>query len=276
MHTPSSTTDGNGGLHAVVMTHVIPAGLLGPTPTTLDVRAYLVPHATGLVLIDTGMDPTGQALDAAVVEVGADWSDISHVLISHNHVDHVGALAHVRHAAAGAQVLASPLDRVPDARPVTAGDKIGALQVLATPGHTPGHLSFLDQDRGLLFIGDCLGVSNGRLVRAPVPFTADPDRAEETLHTLRALRVQRMLFAHGPELIDPWAQLDALLDHQILSSGTPGPAEPRRDAHSHHAGTPSPRTVRAALQPRACGDVSPPVSADPARSPVSRTVGGST
>ena len=38
------------------MEHVIPAGRLGPEPVKLDVRAYLVPHESGLVLVDTGMD----------------------------------------------------------------------------------------------------------------------------------------------------------------------------------------------------------------------------
>src|SRR5215471_9344365 len=63
----------------------LPAGALGPGPVTLDVRAYLVSHATGVVLVDTGMDAGGPSLDAALIEVGASWSDVSHVLISHAH-----------------------------------------------------------------------------------------------------------------------------------------------------------------------------------------------
>jgi glyoxylase-like metal-dependent hydrolase (beta-lactamase superfamily II) len=58
------------------------------------VRAYLVTHATGVILIDTGMDASGHALDAALGEASAAWSDVSHVLISHAHRDHVGALEH--------------------------------------------------------------------------------------------------------------------------------------------------------------------------------------
>jgi hypothetical protein len=40
-------------IRAVVMEHRIPAGALGPEPVTLDVRAYLVTHATGVILVDT-------------------------------------------------------------------------------------------------------------------------------------------------------------------------------------------------------------------------------
>jgi hypothetical protein len=34
----------------------------------------------------------------------------------------------------------------------------------------------------------------------------------KTLHSLLALRGSRMLFGHGPELADPWGELEALLE----------------------------------------------------------------
>jgi metallo-beta-lactamase superfamily protein len=97
---PNGTLTGmSATIRAVVMEHRIPAGALGPEPVTLEVRAYLVTHATGVILVDTGMDASGHALDAALGEAGAAWSDVSHVLITHAHPDHVGALDHVRQAA---------------------------------------------------------------------------------------------------------------------------------------------------------------------------------
>ena len=89
---------------------------------------------------------------------------------------------------------------------------VGPLRVVASPGHTPGHVCFLDDARGALFVGDCLGTVAGRLGRGPQQFTADPQVAEQTLHSLLALRGCRMLFGHGPELADPWNELDALLE----------------------------------------------------------------
>jgi hypothetical protein len=64
-------------IHSITMEHQVPAGALGPESMTLDVRAHLVPPATGIVLVDTGIEPTGHALDAAVNQVGATWSDVS-------------------------------------------------------------------------------------------------------------------------------------------------------------------------------------------------------
>src|SRR3954469_12560999 len=207
------------GIHTIAMDHQIPAGALGPEPVTLDVGAYLVPHAGGVVLVDTGMDPSGHFLDSALSELGAGWSDVSHVLVTHAHPDHVGALNHVRGAAPAAAAMASPLDGLPGLDPLADGDVVGPLRVVASPGHTPGHVSFLDEESAALFVGDCLGVVDGRLVRAPERFTVDRRLAEQTLHGLPAFRGSRMLCGHGPELADPWDQLDELLQGRRLRGG---------------------------------------------------------
>ena len=176
---PNGTLTGmSAAIRAVVMEHRIPAGALGPEPVTLDVRAYLVTHATGVILVDTGMDASGHALDAALGEAGAAWPDVSHVLITHAHRDHVGALDHVRQAAPAAAVMASPMEGLPGLHPLADRDVIGPLRVFASPGHTPGHLSLVDEEQGVLLVGDCVGVVAGRLVRAPERFTADLEVAE--------------------------------------------------------------------------------------------------
>jgi glyoxylase-like metal-dependent hydrolase (beta-lactamase superfamily II) len=209
---PTATLTGIASIHTIAMEHRIPAGALGPEPVILDVRAYLVPHPGGLVLVDTGMEPTGRAIDSALGLLGAAWTDVSHIAITHNHPDHVGALDHARQHAHRAAVTASPLDGLVDIHPVVDGDTVGPLRVVASPGHTPGHLSLLDESQGTLLVGDCLGTADGRLMRAPEQFTADLDIAEQTLHRLRAYRGTRILFSHGPELTHPWDELDALLE----------------------------------------------------------------
>ena len=199
---------------SIPMEHEIPAGAMGPAPVRLDVRAYLVPHATGLVLVDTGMDAAGDAIDTALAGAGASWSDVSDVVLTHAHPDHVGALDHVKASAPNITVHAHPSERLPgaSASAVEDGSRVGTLRVFATPGHTAGHISLIDNDRGALLIGDCLGVVDGQLVRAPDLFTADPETAERSLERLRELRGSRMLFAHGPEMASPWAALDLMLE----------------------------------------------------------------
>lgn len=194
------------------MRHEIPAGALGPDPVVIDVRAFFVPHPTGLVLVDTGMDPSGSSLDAALTASGAGWSDVTDVVVSHHHPDHTGALDHVHDLVPRAIVHAHPLDEVPGTTSLLDGERVRSLRAFATPGHTAGHLSVVDDDRGVVLVSDCLGVVDGQLRRGPEMFTADPDQAERSLHRLLELRGARLLVSHGPEPDDPWNALDRLLD----------------------------------------------------------------
>lgn len=195
----------------IPMEERLPAGALGTLPMTLDIRAYLVPCGAGLILVDTGMDQGGRAIDAALEDAGADWSDVSQIVLTHGHRDHVGGLRHARSSARSAVVLASPLEMIDGTQPLTESGIIGSLRVFPTPGHTPGHVSLFDEDRGILLVGDCLGVIDGKLVRPPAQFTSDQAQAERSLRRILELRGARMLFAHGPEIDRPWDALDELL-----------------------------------------------------------------
>lgn len=199
---------------AILMEQVLPAGAIGPEETILDIRAYLVPHQTGLTLVDTGMARNGLALDRALLDAGATWADVSEVVITHAHPDHTGALGHVRASAPHARFFAHPAEGLSNTHPLLDGETVGELRAFATPGHTPGHLCLLDEATGAVLLGDCLMVQDGRLVRAFAQFTVDAALAEQSLHRLRSLRGTRMLFSHGPEIRQPWDELDVLLDNQ--------------------------------------------------------------
>lgn len=190
----------------------IPAGMVGPDAVDLDVRAFLVGRPGGLLLIDTGMSADAHAIGDALGSVGADWGDLEGVVLTHAHPDHVGGLATVRARAPRATVWASPLDSYDgDISPVGEGDHVAGVRVVATPGHTPGHLALLDEDEGTLFTGDAIGSVDGRLDGGPPMFTADHDQARASLARLLAPGIGRWMFAHGPELPDTEAQLGALL-----------------------------------------------------------------
>ena len=118
------------------------------------------------------------------------------VVITHAHPDHVGALDHVRVAAPQARFHANPAERLAGTLPLWDGDTVNSLRAIATPGHTEGP-SLIDESQAALLVGDCLGVVDGQLVRAPAQFTADGEQAEASLHRLLSMRGSRMLFAHG-------------------------------------------------------------------------------
>ena len=138
--------------------------------------------------------------------------DVHVIAMQHLIPDHVGGLERVRRQAPSARLMASAFEGLPDAEPLSDGQQAGPLRVVATAGHTAGHLSLVDETHGILFVGDCLGTVGGRLVRAPQQFTSDPVTAEQSLRRLPAFRGSRMLFGHGDELAAPWDSLDALLD----------------------------------------------------------------
>ena len=60
------------------------------------------------------------------------------------------------------------------------GDVIG-LQIIATPGHTPGHFCVFDPVGSLLVAGDAMVNLNNRLGGANPQYTADMDKANESL-----------------------------------------------------------------------------------------------
>jgi glyoxylase-like metal-dependent hydrolase (beta-lactamase superfamily II) len=179
---------------------------------TFDVRCFLVPHATGIVLIDTGPPGTIALIAAGLDRIGARWSDVTDIVLTHKHFDHVASLAEAAAMAGGPTVWAGTEDRAEIPLPgvvraLDEGDRVRDLRAIATPGHTAGHRSLAHDDAGLLFAGDVAGTATGMLTRGPEQFTADPDEAERTLRALATMEWDRIVFSHGPEVAD---SLDAL------------------------------------------------------------------
>jgi glyoxylase-like metal-dependent hydrolase (beta-lactamase superfamily II) len=96
--------------------------------------------------------------------------------------------------------------------PLREGDRVHHLEVLATPGHTPGHISLWDRAGSLLFAGDAVGNDRGALSFGPPAFTTDPAGARASLERVESMQLDRVLFAHGPEVQDPNAAIRQLLE----------------------------------------------------------------
>lgn len=199
----------------VVRETVIPAGVAGPEPLAMDVRCYAVAQPAGIVIIDTGMPDAESGIAAAVEALGGSFADVRDIVLTHLHMDHVGSLTAVAERAPLAAIYAGGADS-PDIRaprritPIGEGTAIQDFGVLATPGHTPGHVSLFHEPTGTLFIGDAAFSDLGEAVRGPEAFTADAAVAEESLARIAALGPARILFAHGAELPSPAQALSRL------------------------------------------------------------------
>jgi glyoxylase-like metal-dependent hydrolase (beta-lactamase superfamily II) len=201
------------GVVPVVTDVELPAGVAGPEPMSFDVRCFLLPHDDGVTLIDTGLHAGGEPIAAALHGIGAEWTDLSDVVLTHAHPDHVGAMATVTALAPGATLRGGRDDVFPTpVRPAADGDTVRGLRIVATPGHTPGHLCVLDEAHGTLFTGDAIGSQAGELTQGPAGFIADRRDAARSLRRLADLRPGRMIFAHGDEVRDPAEALARFVD----------------------------------------------------------------
>jgi hydroxyacylglutathione hydrolase len=133
-------------------------------------------------LSNTYLVAAGPNTDAFVVDAGGPMDrifakadehglNVTHILLTHHHHDHVAELGAALERWPDAQVLAHPEERVPGTTgDLNPGDEltIGGLSVkaLPTPGHTAGMLSLL-VDGKELYTGDTLFKGSVGGVRAP-------------------------------------------------------------------------------------------------------------
>lgn len=180
------------------------------------VSAYVIVRAGEAAVIDTGTQGSADAIEAVLSQLGSRWEDLSHVILTHSHGDHIGSLDAVLTSASAAVAYAGAADipAISSPRPVGAvddGDSVFDLQVIATPGHTPGHISLLDPTLRVLFAGDAINGDNGNVAGPNPQFTPDMDTAFRSVEVLAALDYDAILFGHGePATEDAVAQVAAL------------------------------------------------------------------
>lgn len=194
----------------------LPAGVAGETELDFDVRCFVIRHRSGLVLLDAGLPGSGPLIELVLKRLGAGWTDVTDVVITHGHPDHIGGLNEVSLKAPNAIRWAgmgdvSSISSPAPIRPLREGQHVQNLRIIATPGHTEGHVSLLHEGEGILFVGDAIGTVTGELTRGPAHFTADAEEAERSLERLSTLQATRMLFSHGPEIEDPGSRLKDLV-----------------------------------------------------------------
>ena len=203
------------------------------------VNAYVVESDDGLVLIDTGMPKKAGRIAEAIRDMGRDAKDVRHILVTHHHVDHVGSLMPLSnlsgaaiHAPAGdaavircevkppgpnraklsGRTLGPLLEKISPDQPkclvdheLNDGDRLdlaGGIQVIATPGHTAGHVSCLiERNGGVMMAADAAG-ARGQKVGPPTGaifgmFTEDLEEAVRSFHKLAGFDFEVAITGHG-------------------------------------------------------------------------------
>jgi glyoxylase-like metal-dependent hydrolase (beta-lactamase superfamily II) len=206
------------------------------------VNAFLVVEDDGLTLVDTMIGGSQDAILAAARDIGR---PIARIALTHAHGDHVGSVDALAAALPNATVAISARDArfltgdktldpgEPESklsggypkietRPgllFAPGDRIGSLEVIAAPGHTPGHVAFLDTRDRTLIAGDAYSTLGGVATTAkinprfPLPGLATWDKPTtlRTAKELRALDPARLAVGHGTVVENPGAAMDAAI-----------------------------------------------------------------
>ena len=203
------------------------------------VNSYLVQEDDGFTLVDTMLPGSAKAILAAAERAGA---PIVRIALTHAHGDHIGSLDALADALPGVEVLISSRDArllrkdrsmdpgepdvklrggYPGAKTVPtstfeAGDRVGSLEVVGAPGHTPGHVAFLDSRDGTMLSGDAYSTLGGMATTAkvnprfPLPTLATWHRPTElaSARALRALDPARLAPGHGRIVEAPGAAME--------------------------------------------------------------------
>ncbi len=170
------------------------------------VSAYVLARGDQVAIVDTGTAGNAERIEAALAALDAGWGDVDHVVLTHLHPDHVGGLPAVLDAAATAQAYAGEADvaGITSPRPlvpVNDGDEVFGLEVIATPGHTPGHIAVIDEAAGLLVAGDALNESGGQVLGANPQFSSDMTAADNSVRVLAARRFDTLVVGHGEPIV---------------------------------------------------------------------------
>jgi glyoxylase-like metal-dependent hydrolase (beta-lactamase superfamily II) len=206
------------------------------------VNAFLVREDDGFTLVDTTISGSADDFISAARAAGG---EIKRIALTHGHGDHVGSLDALKERLGDAvEVLMPELDarihagekvtegKLPGAWPtikttpdvrLQPGDRVGSLEVVAAPGHTPGHSAFIDTRDRSLIAGDTfttigsVQVSNHFYWRFPLAAAATWDKGKdlESARALRALDPALLVVGHGGAVRQPGAEID----RAIVSAG---------------------------------------------------------
>jgi glyoxylase-like metal-dependent hydrolase (beta-lactamase superfamily II) len=220
-------------------------------------NAYLLVEGETAALIDTGLSKDRESLLAALRQVSLTEHAIRAVYLTHGHCDHAGNAAYlagygaVVHAhKAEARMLGLPrrtyvptgwqrLTRLPTSLAFTLGERLypverrqpdilledgdtlqapgGPLRVVASPGHTPGHIALYREQDSVLFSGDAIlnVIPVKRVTGLSLPmglFTENMRQARNSARQLATLRPNLLLSGHGwplqgntAVLLESWA-----------------------------------------------------------------------
>jgi glyoxylase-like metal-dependent hydrolase (beta-lactamase superfamily II) len=205
------------------------------------VQAHLVLEPE-LSLIDCGYSGSMPRIAEAIEGVGRSMDELARVVCTHGHPDHAGGAREL--ALAGVPILIHPADGArlsttwrdalrhpsrgrifaamtpepPETVPIRDGDVLpilGGLEVVHTPGHTPGSVCLYGRRDRVLFVGDTLQRRFGTVSFASSLYSDDIATARRSVQRLASLDVNTVVFSHFPPLAEGASETLATLARRL-------------------------------------------------------------
>lgn len=217
-------------------------------PKLFPVNCYIVEEQRELILIDAGMPASFKGIVKAIDRL---HKPLKTIILTHAHGDHVGSLMNLKEQFPDVCIAISirdsrllkgdksldewepqipikggvpkKMDIIPDLL-LKEGDKIGSLQVIETPGHTPGSISLLDQNTGALIVGDAFQTKGKVAVAGQIvltfPFPAygtwNKEASLESAKKIQRLSPSLLAVGHGEMIKNPGVMIEkAIMDAKM-------------------------------------------------------------
>ncbi len=169
-----------------------------------------------LILVDTSAEANASDVLSYLRKIGYRPSDISSIIITHTHPDHVGGLATLKEKTE-AEVASHRIEAQYIAKETTYpgglgplrhracpvdvlledGDRYQELLVIHTPGHTPGNIALLDEARELLIAGDTVRNEGGVVGPMSDTYNIDPTEHRHSIKKVAAYEFEALIVGHG-------------------------------------------------------------------------------
>ena len=202
------------------------------------INCFLVREDDGFTLVDTGLSGSATGIREAVQALQA---PIRRIALTHAHIDHVGSLdallselpeiefvvgkresrllvpdLPLEPGETGKRLIGFPGAKSRPTRLLNDGDRVNSLQAIFCPGHTPGHMAYLDVRDGSLIAGDAFTTQTGVVAAGtfkllfpfPALFSWNKAVAAESARRLRSFKPERLAVGHGRTIESPLAAMD--------------------------------------------------------------------
>jgi len=190
------------------------------------VRAHLIMEPE-LTLVDCGYAGSVDQIRKAIEAHGRSMDELDRVICTHGHPDHAGGARALGEAGvpilmhdadargletkwgdvvrrpSRSRVFAAMTPVPPRTVPIVDGQVLpvlGGLEVIHTPGHTPGSVCLYGRRDRVLFVGDTLEARFGRVTFASSLYSDDVALARQQVQRLASLDVETIIFSHYPAL----------------------------------------------------------------------------